>query len=163
MATLSQVFFNLGVGAIVTTACFIGFGIAVSCEANKNLTPRAWARPIGVIKNCLSPPYSLNWIYWAMSLRYIDLLAGIPGTGTRMKGWSGPTLRTNLDGIVLLRYHALQFKVCIEIGIGIEFGDENRILTDMKIISFIALTPFLFVINTFNLYRFLFSQRSCAW
>ena len=111
MATLSQVYTNLAVGTVVTTLCFIGFGIAVRSESNKNLTPRAWARPIVVIKNCLTPPYSLTWIYWAMSLRYIDLLAGIPGTGTRMKGWSGPTLRTNLDGIVLLRYHVLQFKV----------------------------------------------------
>ena len=93
------------------STCFIAFGIAVGLECNKNLTPRAWARPIKVIKNCLNKPYCLSWISWAMSLRYIDLLSGIPGTGTREEGRSGPTLRTNLDGIVLLRYHVLQFKV----------------------------------------------------
>ena len=111
MATLSQVYTNLAVGAIISTVCYLGFGLAVRIEQNSNLTPRAWARPVEVIKNCLAPPYSLSWIYWAMSLRYIDLLAGIPGTGTREKGWSGPPLKTNLDGIVLLRYHTLQYKV----------------------------------------------------
>lgn len=113
MATLSQVYSNLAIGGVVTTTSFIAFGIAVGLEANKNLAPRAWARPIKVLKNCLSPPYSLSWISWAMSLRYIDLLSGIPGTGTREGGRSGPTLRTNLDGIVLLRYHTLQFKVSL--------------------------------------------------
>lgn len=111
MATLTQVYTNLGIGAIVTSVCYIGFGLAVRFECNKDLTPRAWTRPVQILKNCLSPPYCVNWIHWALSQRYIDLLAGIPGTGTRKKGWSGPTLRTNLDGIVLLRYHTLQFKV----------------------------------------------------
>mmetsp|Transcript_37114 Transcript_37114/g.42454 ORF Transcript_37114/g.42454 Transcript_37114/m.42454 type:complete len:1352 (+) Transcript_37114:147-4202(+) len=113
MATLTQVYTNLGIGAIVTTVCYIGFGLAVRFECNKDLTPRAWTRPVQILKNCLSPPYCVNWIHWALSQRYIDLLAGIPGTGTRKKGWSGPTLHTNLDGIVLLRYHTLQFKVSI--------------------------------------------------
>ena len=113
MATLSQVYINLAMGTVVTTICYIGFGAAVRFECNKDLTPRAWNRPVQVIKNCLSRPYSLSWIHWAMSQRYIDLLAGIPGTGTRQKGWSGPNLRTNLDGIILMRYHALQFKVRI--------------------------------------------------
>ena len=111
MATLTQVYSNLAIGGVVMTTSFIAFGVAVSLEANKNLAPRAWARPIRVVKNCLAPPYSLSWISWAMSLRYIDLLSGIPGTGTRQGGRSGPTLKTNLDGIVLLRYHTLQFKV----------------------------------------------------
>ena len=111
MATLYQVYTNLAIGGVVMSTCFIAFGIAVGLECNKNLTPRAWARPIKVIKNCLNKPYCLSWISWAMSLRYIDLLSGIPGTGTREEGRSGPTLRTNLDGIVLLRYHVLQFKV----------------------------------------------------
>lgn len=111
MATLSQVYSNLAIGGVVMTTSFIAFGVAVGLGANKNLAPRAWARPIKVLKNCLSRPYSLSWISWAMSLRYIDLLSGIPGTGTREGGRSGPTLKTNLDGIVLLRYHTLQFKV----------------------------------------------------
>jgi hypothetical protein len=117
MATLSQVYVNLAVGTVVTTVCYIGFGAAVRFECNKDLTPRAWNRPIQVLKNCLSPPYSLSWIYWAMTQRYIDLLAGIPGTGTRVKGWSGPNLLTNLYVIVLLRYHTLQFKVKLKKGL----------------------------------------------
>eukprot|EP00531_Pseudo-nitzschia_arenysensis_P017328 CAMPEP_0116148558 /NCGR_PEP_ID=MMETSP0329-20121206/18442_1 /TAXON_ID=697910 /ORGANISM="Pseudo-nitzschia arenysensis, Strain B593" /LENGTH=1181 /DNA_ID=CAMNT_0003644741 /DNA_START=112 /DNA_END=3657 /DNA_ORIENTATION=- len=107
MATLSAIYTNLAIGSCVTTFGFLSFGLAVRCEANKNLTPRAWARPVNVIKNCLKQPYCLSWIHWAMSLRYIDLLSGIPGTGTREQGKSGPTLRTNLDGIVLMRYHVL--------------------------------------------------------
>jgi hypothetical protein len=114
MASLTQLYTNLLVGGAMTTACFMSFGLAVAIEANRNLTPRAWARPVGVIKNCLKRPYALRWMTWAMSLRYIDLLSGIPGTGTRREGWSGPPLRTNLDGIVLLRYHTLMFKVRIE-------------------------------------------------
>eukprot|EP00533_Pseudo-nitzschia_delicatissima_P009379 CAMPEP_0116084330 /NCGR_PEP_ID=MMETSP0327-20121206/3747_1 /TAXON_ID=44447 /ORGANISM="Pseudo-nitzschia delicatissima, Strain B596" /LENGTH=1201 /DNA_ID=CAMNT_0003575273 /DNA_START=88 /DNA_END=3693 /DNA_ORIENTATION=+ len=113
MATLSAVYTNLLLGSGVTTVCFLAFGLAVRCEANKNLTPRAWARPVKVLKNCLKQPYCLSWICWAMSLRYIDLLSGIQGTGTREQGKSGPTLRTNLDGIVLMRYHVLQFKVSL--------------------------------------------------
>jgi len=114
MATISQIYSNLVIGGVIATGCFAGFGIAIRVEANKNLTPRAWARPVQILKNVLSPPYSLAWIRWAMKLRYIDLLSGIPGTGTRKGGWSGPTLRTNLDGVVLLRYHTLQFKVRYE-------------------------------------------------
>lgn len=111
MATLQAVYNNIALGAGVSTICFLAFGLAVNLEANKNLTPRAWARPVNVVKNVLKKPYCVSWISWAMQLRYIDLLSGIPGTGTRNQGWSGPTLRTNLDGIVLLRYHTLQFKV----------------------------------------------------
>lgn len=172
MATLSQVYINLGIGGVVSTACFLVFGIAVHLEANKNLTPRAWARPVGVIKNCLSPPYSLGWISWAMSLRYIDLLSGIPGTGTRKQGWSGPTLRTNLDGIVLMRYHALQFKVrnTYEYGNAFQCKPETRIRVANNKTQFLFLSHsyscFLLVwISIFCValaHRFRFSQRSCA-
>ena len=96
MATLSQVYTTLGIGAGVTVGCYLVFGAAVRYEGNKDLTPRAWSRPRAVLKNVLSPPYCVSWMTWSLSQRYVDLLAGIPGTGTRLNGWSGPTLRTNL-------------------------------------------------------------------
>ena len=111
MATLSQIYTNLGIGVIVATASCLAFGAAVQFDLNRNLTPRAWARPVSVVKNVLSRPYSLGWIVWSLSLKDVDLLSGIPGTGTRNQGRSGPTLRTNLDGILMLRYHTLQCKV----------------------------------------------------
>eukprot|EP00536_Pseudo-nitzschia_multiseries_P004604 jgi/Psemu1/253742/estExt_Genewise1Plus.C_770053 len=161
MATLSQVYTNLGVGAFISTVSYLGFGAAVRTESNSNLTPRAWARPVEVIQNCLSRPYCLGWIPWAMSLRYVDLLAGIPGTGTRKRGWSGPLLKTNLDGIVLLRYHALQFKVsavstilcmmillplyytsrCDPLVIGPDFCDQHARLTDFEQLTIANVLP----------------------
>ena len=41
------------------------------------------------------------------------MLSGIPGTGTRDNGYAGALLRVNLDGIVLLRFHALCLKVSL--------------------------------------------------
>ena len=111
MANLYQIYSNLAIGGVVSLVCFIAFGISVGLECNNNLTLRAWARPIKVIKNYLNKPYCLSWIYWSMSLRYINILSGILGTGTCDEGSSGPNLWTNLDGFVLLRYHVLQFKV----------------------------------------------------
>eukprot|EP00529_Nitzschia_sp_RCC80_P006547 CAMPEP_0113523150 /NCGR_PEP_ID=MMETSP0014_2-20120614/45558_1 /TAXON_ID=2857 /ORGANISM="Nitzschia sp." /LENGTH=1639 /DNA_ID=CAMNT_0000421233 /DNA_START=235 /DNA_END=5154 /DNA_ORIENTATION=- /assembly_acc=CAM_ASM_000159 len=58
-------------------------------------------------------PYCLSWIPWALNLTYLQLMEGIPGTGTRDGGWSGPTLKCNLDGIVLLKFHSLCLKVSI--------------------------------------------------
>jgi len=53
----------------------------------------------------------LGWIPWTLRMTYSDLLAGIPGTGTRKGGLAGPLLRCNLDAIVLLRFHALGLKL----------------------------------------------------
>ena len=39
------------------------------------------------------------------------MMRGIPGTGTRNQGRSGPLLKTNLDGIINLRFHVLCLKV----------------------------------------------------
>lgn len=41
------------------------------------------------------------------------MLCGIPGTGTRLKGWSGPKLKANLDAVISLRFQSLQLKVSI--------------------------------------------------
>lgn len=112
MSTLSQIIGNVIMGSIVTTGSFCAFGAAVRFGWNSNLTPRAWSRPKAVLKNVLHGPwYGVSWIGWAMRQQYSDLLAGIPGTGTRMDGWSGPTLKTNLDTVILLRFHMMQLKV----------------------------------------------------
>lgn len=113
MATLSQIYVTFFTGVVVATGSFLAFGAGVRFDKNSTLTPRAWSRPVSTVKNNLGGPYCISWIAWAIRQRYIDLLAGIPGTGTRLDGWSGPTLRTNLDGIVMLRYHVLLLKVSI--------------------------------------------------
>mmetsp|Transcript_30734 Transcript_30734/g.35323 ORF Transcript_30734/g.35323 Transcript_30734/m.35323 type:complete len:207 (-) Transcript_30734:23-643(-) len=48
-----------------------------------------------------------GWIPWVMSLSYEQLLKGVPGTGTRKNGMEGSMLKVNLDGIVMLRFHAI--------------------------------------------------------
>lgn len=50
------------------------------------------------------------------------MLSGVPGTGTRDDGYAGALLRVNLDGIVLLRFHALCLKVslfCVMVALGL--------------------------------------------
>ena len=57
-----------------------------------------------------------------MNLSYDDMLSGVPGTGTRDDGYAGALLRVNLDGIVLLRFHALCLKVslfCVMVALGL--------------------------------------------
>ena len=53
----------------------------------------------------------LGWIPWTLSLTYDEMLKGVPGTGTRQGGLSGSMLQVNLDGIILLRFHALGLRV----------------------------------------------------
>ncbi|KAG7359065.1 protein of unknown function DUF221-domain containing protein [Nitzschia inconspicua] len=114
MSTLSQVFANVVAGTFTTSIALILFGSAVRFGWNSNLTPRAWSRPKAILKNCLDGPfYGISWITWAMRQQYSDLLAGIPGTGTRKDGWSGPTLKANLDAVIQIRVQVLQFKVSV--------------------------------------------------
>ncbi|KAG7355019.1 protein of unknown function DUF221-domain containing protein [Nitzschia inconspicua] len=114
MSTLSQVFANVVAGSFTTSVALILFGSAVRFGWNSNLTPRAWSRPKAILKNCLDGPfYGISWITWAMRQQYSDLLAGIPGTGTRKDGWSGPTLKANLDAVIQIRVQVLQFKVSV--------------------------------------------------
>jgi hypothetical protein len=95
------------------------FGVAVDREWNSQLTPRAWSRPVPVVKNVLTDKwcglriYSLSWILWARKLTYPQGMTGIPGTGTRSDGWAGPTLKMNLDGVILCKYHQMLFKISV--------------------------------------------------
>lgn len=119
MAQLSQIYFTTLVGTILIVVFSALFGLAVRKEWNSQLTPRAWSRPIKVIKNVLTDTicgvqiYSINWMIWALKLTYPMGLAGIPGTGTRSDGWAGPTLKMNLDGVILCKYHRMLFKVSV--------------------------------------------------
>mmetsp|Transcript_6267 Transcript_6267/g.15804 ORF Transcript_6267/g.15804 Transcript_6267/m.15804 type:complete len:1341 (-) Transcript_6267:79-4101(-) len=113
MATVQQILNSTLGGSIVTVASWTFFGLAVRFGGNSNLTPRAWSRPREVIKNAISPPYAFGWITWAVRLKYIDMLVGIPGTGTRKKGWSGPPLKANLDAVIAMRFQSLQLKISI--------------------------------------------------
>jgi len=52
-----------------------------------------------------------GWIPWVLSFSYKELLEGVPGTGTRKHGMEGSMLKVNLDGIILIRFHALCLRV----------------------------------------------------
>lgn len=119
MAQLNQIIWsNITWGASgVFFMCL--FGIAIKFEWNSQLTPKAWNRPRNVLKNVLKTHricgcwnlYPITWFLWARKLTYPAAMEGIPGTGTRDDGWSGPTLKMNLDGVILLKFHRMLFKI----------------------------------------------------
>lgn len=116
MATFQAIGLNLAIGSGVFAASLIAFSAAVQFEFNSLLAPRTSARPKQVIKNVLSGPsalYGLAWIPWTLKLSYMEMLEGIPGTGTRKNGWSGSLLKCNLDGIIAIKFHAMCFKAAI--------------------------------------------------
>jgi len=57
--------------------------------------------------------YPLAWIKWSYLLTLKQCLFGIPGTGTRNGGLHGPLLKVNVDGVVLLKYHTMLFKIAL--------------------------------------------------
>jgi hypothetical protein len=119
MAQLNQIIWsNITWGACgIFFMCL--FGIAIKFEWNSQLTPKAWNRPRNVLKNVLKGHsifgclnlYPVTWFLWARKLTYPAGMEGIPGTGTRDDGWSGPTLKMNLDGVILLKFHRMLFKI----------------------------------------------------
>lgn len=113
MSTFSSISLTLGVSALFCSVALAGFSLAVQFGANGLLAPRTYARPKQVLKNILKRPFSVRWIPWALNLTYLEMLQGIPGTGTRNKGWSGLPLKANLDAIILLKYHSLCLKVSV--------------------------------------------------
>jgi hypothetical protein len=130
MATLQQIGVTLGVGCCFLTTTLGLFAGAVRLRIT-HIAPRCEARPRNVIYNpnwdCdetqdRGNPFCLGWVFWTLQLSYHTLLQGVPGTGTREGGLSGHLLKTNLDMIVLLRFHALALKIatfamCIYCGI----------------------------------------------
>ena len=121
MAQLNQIIWsNITWGACgIFFMCL--FGIAIKFEWNSQLTPKAWNRPRNVLKNVLKDHrifgcwnlYPITWFLWARKLTYPQGMEGIPGTGTRDDGWSGPTLKMTLDGVILLKFHRMLFKISL--------------------------------------------------
>lgn len=113
MTTLETIGFTVAGGAVMLATSMGLFGLAVRVR-HPFIAPRATARPRDVIHNPRPKHKSQNrgnaffgWIGWTLGLSYDTMLRGVPGTGTRGNGMSGSMLRVNLDGIVLLRFHAL--------------------------------------------------------
>ena len=116
--TLQSLGLTLAGGSVCFLLSFVLFSVGIWARTSF-LAPRATARPPAVIFNRLAEPghvqYRGNpmtgWIPWTLSLTYDTLLRGVPGTGTRKGGLAGKLLQVNLDGIVLLRFHALGLRV----------------------------------------------------
>ena len=116
-------------GACSLLCCTVFFILAVHYEWTNDLAPRCANRPKAVIKNAilatipekyrtnsfatLTFVYPVAWILWSYKLTYKQLIDGIPGTGTRKDGWKGPLLKTNVDAVILLKYHTLLFKISV--------------------------------------------------
>jgi hypothetical protein len=113
MATLEQIYVNLIGGVAIAILSFGLFGLAIRKGYTSEVAPRSWSRPPEILLNVLVAPMGLSWIFWSWRQTYPELLAGIPGTGTRSGGWAGPTLKVNLDGIIMLKYHVLLLKVAV--------------------------------------------------
>ena len=122
------VVFPIILGCCSFLFCMIFFILAVHFEWTGNLAPRCANRPKAVIKNALlatipekyrSNPlvYPIALVLWSYQLNYKHLIDGIPGTGTRKNGWQGPLLKTNVDGVVLLKFHTLLFKISVLVAI----------------------------------------------
>ena len=118
------------IGAVCLFLFMIFFGLAIHFDWVEDLSPRAANRPKSVMKNSLLRGitdqnkhrdkfyfYPIAWIIWSYKLTYRDCLLGIPGTGTRRDGWEGPLLKTNLDAVILLKYHTLLFKISLLVAV----------------------------------------------
>ena len=118
MTSLQSIGLTLAGGSTVLVTSMSLFGLAVRYRSTF-IAARASARPPDVIWNPKPTIKSqqergnpwLGWITWTLQLTYDTMLNGIPGTGTREGGLSGSLLRVNLDGIVLIRFHALGLRV----------------------------------------------------
>jgi hypothetical protein len=146
MAQLNQIIWSniMWGGCGIFFMCL--FGIAVKLEWNSQLTPKAWNRPRNVLKNVLKKHrilgcinfYPLTWYLWARSLTYSQGMDGIAGTGTRDDGWTGPTLKMNLDGVILLKFHRMLFKISLLASIlccGVLLPTYTTIICDPTIVS----------------------------
>ena len=119
MATLSAIGLTAVAGLCGFCASMGAFGVAMSKQSNF-VAARCVGRPKTVIYN----PKPSNpcqdrgnvfwgWVPFVMKLTYATMLSGVPGTGTRDYGLSGLMLKVNLDGIVLIRFHHLCFRVSL--------------------------------------------------
>mmetsp|Transcript_24447 Transcript_24447/g.67563 ORF Transcript_24447/g.67563 Transcript_24447/m.67563 type:complete len:1179 (+) Transcript_24447:381-3917(+) len=113
-------------GTVFLFCYMVIFGLIIHFDLVDDIAPRVANRPRSVLKNAIlggidkSNPhrnhfyfYPLAWIHWAYQLTYKECMFGIPNTGTHEDGKKGPLLKTNLDAVVLLRFHALLFKIAL--------------------------------------------------
>lgn len=112
-------------GLIFFSLVTLFFGLAIQNGWTDDLAPRVANRPKQVVKNAMLYHckenswatskfwYPVAWITWAYKLTYKECLLGIPGTGTRKNGWEGPLLKTNLDAVILMKFHGFLFKVAV--------------------------------------------------
>jgi len=160
MTTLDSIGYTVAAGFGVSLLSFAAFGLALRLRSI-NIAPRCTARHPDTIYNakakrtqarkvkdnddvCSVPRDELQyrgnciwgWIPWAVSLPYETLLKGVPGTGTRKGGVEGSLLKVNLDGIIMIKFHAMCLKVallatalcigiCLPINYTACFRDEN--------------------------------------
>jgi hypothetical protein len=113
MSTFEALKVNIFVNGGICALSLVAFSVVVQFGFNSQIAPRIWARPPAVLKNVLKSPYGIRWIPWALNLSYKEMLEGIPGTGTRRNGWSGTMLKCNLDGIIVMKFHALCLHLAI--------------------------------------------------
>jgi len=119
-------------GTVSLICCMAFFGLAIHYDWIEDLAPRAANRPKAVMKNSILSNindsskyknkhkiyvYPIAWIKWAYNLTYRQCINGIPGTGTRNDGWSGPLLKINLDAVILLKFHTLLFKIAVLVAV----------------------------------------------
>jgi hypothetical protein len=117
MTTLESIGFTIAGGTVIFSVSFALFGVAV-LKRSTYIAPRCTARPPDVIYNP-TPKHSsqdrgnpmFGWIPWTLSLSYDTMLSGVPGTGTREGGLSGSMLKATLDGVVLIRFHAMCLRI----------------------------------------------------
>ena len=117
MATLTAIGFTAAAGICGFAVSMASFGVAKSIQS-EFIAARCVGRPRTVIYNS-NPSHACQdrgnmfwgWVPWVMKLTYANMLGGVPGTGTRDGGLSGLMLKVNLDGIVLIRFHHLCFRV----------------------------------------------------
>jgi len=119
MATLTAIGLTAVAGTCGFAVSMISFGLA-TWKQSTFIAPRCIGRPKTVIYNPNPTDATQDrgnlfwgWVPWVMKLTYATMLGGVPGTGTRDDGRSGLLLKVNLDGIVLMRFHHLCFRVSI--------------------------------------------------
>jgi hypothetical protein len=113
MSSFEALKYNILFNGGICVISLVAFSVVVRLGFNSQVAPRIWARPPAVLKNVLKSPYGIRWIPWALNLSYTEMLEGIPGTGTRRNGWSGPMLKCNLDGIIVMKFHGLCLRVAV--------------------------------------------------
>jgi len=115
-------------GIFSLVASMVFFALAIHFEWIDDLVPRIANRPKAIVRNVIQSSlsekyknkiymYPFAWILWSYHLTYKQCIAGIPGTGTRKEGREGPLLKLNIDGIILLKFHTLMFKIGVLVAI----------------------------------------------